>query len=139
MRKFLDEVEQNAAKLQELGKKAVQNAAERIDELRPAVREGADKVIDGAKDVFDKAGDGIERAMEEAKAALGRALDSLSADDEIPVPPTGEVPEAPAEPLTAQQQIDLEVESQVAQIRSAQQTPGAFSDYIAKKFGKDKQ
>lgn len=138
MRKFLNEIEHTAAKLQDMGEKAVQNAAERIDGLKPALRSGMDKAVDGAKDAFDKAGDGIERAIEEAKAALGHAIESLSATDEIPVPPTGEVPEAPEKPLTVEEEINLDVEAQLAKIRSAQQTPGAFSDYIAKKFSKDK-
>ena len=139
MRNFRNEIEQTAAKLQDMGEKAVQSAAERIDELRPAIRDGVDKAVDGAKDVFGKASDDIELAMEKAKAALAHAIDSLSAADEIPVPPTEEVPEAPEKPLTVQEEIDLDVEAQMAKIRSAQQTPGAFSDYIAKKFGKDKQ
>ena len=136
MRKFLDEIEQTAAKLQDMGEKAVQNAAERMDELRPAIRDGMNKAVDGAKDVFDKAGDDIERAVEKARSALSHAIENLSAADEIPVPPAEEIPEAPEKPLTVQEEIDLDVEAQMAKIRSAQQTPGAFSDYIAQKFGK---
>lgn len=114
MRNILDNIENAAAKLQNMGEKAVDNA----------------------KEAFDKVGDNIERAMDEAKEALDRALDSLTAEDEIPSEPAAE--DAAKKPLTLEEKLDQEVGSQVYAIRTAQQTPGAFSDYIAKKFGKDK-
>ena len=114
MRKIMDNLEDAAAKLQNAGEKAV----------------------DHAKNAFDKVGDNIERAMDEAREALGRALDSLAAEETAPCELTAE--EEVQKPLTFGEALDQEVESQVSAIRSAQQTPGAFSDYIAKKFGKDK-
>lgn len=114
MRKIMDNLEDAAAKLQNMGEKAAAQA----------------------KDAFDKVGDNIEHAMDEAKEALGRAIDSLTAEDIAPCEFTAE--EAAAKPLTFDESLEQEVQSQVGAIRAAQQTPGAFSDYIAKKFGKDK-
>ncbi len=113
MRNILDNLENAAAKLQDMG----------------------EKVLDNAKAAIDKTGDSIERAMDEAKDALERALDSLTVESEIP---TVSVEEAPEKRLTFEEKLDQEVSSQVDAIRVSQQTPGAFSDYIAKKFGKDK-
>ena len=114
MRKIMDNLEDAAAKLQTMGEKAA----------------------DQAKDTFSKVSDNIERAMDEAKEALGRALDSLTAEDAVSCEFTAE--EETPKPLTFDEALNQEVESQVSAIRSAQQTPGAFSDYISRKFGKDK-
>lgn len=114
MRNILDNIENAAAKLQNMGEKAVDNA----------------------KEAFDKVGDNIERAVDEAKEAIDRAIDNLTAADEAPAESAAE--EAAEKPLTFEEKLDQEVGSQVNAIRAAQQTPGAFSDYIAKKFGKDK-
>lgn len=132
MRNLLDGIENAAAKLQNLGEKALNSASGQLEELKPAV----DKAVAGAKDLFNKAGDGIEHAMEEAKDALSHAIDSISAADNIPEAEIEEVPAAPEKTPSAFDQIDADVEAQLNQIRSAQQTPGAFSDYIARKFGK---
>lgn len=113
MRNILNNIEDAAAKLQDMGEKAVGNA----------------------KEAFEKVGDDFEQAVEVAKDALNRAIGSLSPSDEAPSEP---VPEAPEKPLTFEEKLDQEISSQVNAIRAAQQTPGAFSDYISKKFGKDK-
>lgn len=135
MRNIPDGIENAAARLRDLGEKAADSASERLEDLKPAV----DKAVAGAKDMFGKAGDGIEHAIEEARDALARAIDSLSAAEETPAPETEDVPAAPEKPLTPFDEIDSDVEAQLKQIRSAQQTPGAFSDYIARKFGKKDQ
>ena len=114
MRKIMDNLEDAAAKLQDMGKKAA----------------------DQAKDAFGKVGGNIEHAMDEAKEALERALDSLTSEEAVPCEFTAE--ENAPKPPTFEEKLDQEVESQVNAIRTASQTPGAFSDYIAKKFGKDK-
>lgn len=135
MRNIPDSIENAAAKLRNLGEKAVDSASGRLEDLKPAV----DRAVAGAKDMFGKAGDSIEHAIEEAKNALTRAIDSLSVTDEIPDPEIEDVPAAPEKPLTPFEEIDADVEAQLNQIRSAQQTPGAFSDYISRKFGKKDQ
>ena len=92
--------------------------------------------MDHAKDAFGKASDNIERAVDEAREALEHALDSLAAEDTVPCEFTAE--EEESKPLTFEEKLDQEVSSQVSAIRASQQNPGAFSDYIVKKFGKDK-
>ena len=114
MRNILDNIENAASKLQNMSEKAADNA----------------------KDVLGKVGDQIERAMDEAKGALERAIDQLTAEEAIPVEPVAE--ETEEKPLSLAEKLDQQVGSQVDAIRAAQHTPGAFSDYISKKFGKDK-
>ena len=114
MRNILDNIENAASKLQNM----------------------SEKVADNAKDALGKVGDNIERAMDEAKEALERAIDQLTAEEAIPVEPDAEATEE--KPLTFEEKLDQQVCAQVDAIRSAQHTPGAFSDYISKKFGKDK-
>lgn len=165
MRKFLDEIENAAARLQDFGKKVVQNAGERFEEIKPELQQGIDKAVDTAKDaydkarpnledgidkavqsgkelcskadsLFDKAEEGLDRMVEEAKNAYERAVGNLlgkrDSGDDIPAA-------EPAKPVSVEEEINLDVEAQLEKIRAAQNTPGAFSDYIAKKFGKDKQ
>ena len=171
MRKFLDEIENAAAKLQDFGKKVVQNAGERFEEIKPDLQQGIGKAVDTAKDAydkarpnledgidkavqsgkeicskadsfFDKAEEGLDRVVEEAKNAYERAVGNLFGNrdsDEKPVPGEDIPVEAPAKPVSVEEEINLDVEEQLEKIRAAQNTPGAFSDYIAKKFGKDKQ
>ena len=171
MRKFLDEIENAAAKLQDFGEKVVQNASERFDEIKPDLQQGIDKAVDAAKDaydkarptvedgidkavqsgkelyskadsLFDKAEEGLDRVVEEAKNAYERAIGSLFGKrDPESEPASSEEASAaePPKPASVEEEIDLDVEAQLAKIRSAQNTPGAFSDYIAQKFGKDKQ
>lgn len=144
MRKFLDNLENAAYKLQDLGEKAIRNA-------KPAL----DKAIDSAKDACEKAApaieDGLDRALQSAKNAcaqarpvveehLGRAVDEAKnlfapadAEAEDGAPSGADAPEAPR---SADEQIDLDVEAQLEKIRAAQHTPGAFSDYISQKYGK---
>jgi len=114
MRNILDNIENAAAKLQSFG----------------------EKTADQAKDALNKVGGSIERAMDDAKEAIERAIDNLSAEDELP--PAAAEEEPSEKPLTFEEALTQEVDSQVDAIRAAQQTPGAFSDYIAKKFGKNK-
>lgn len=164
MRKFLDDIENAAAKLKDIGEKAVQSASERLEELMPAIQDGADKALDAAKGVCDKARpfieDGIEKTVQsakdlranadsmlekaedsvrgmfdDAKSAFERAADSLMGGPDGSV--QQEVPSAPEKPLTLEEEIEADVAQQVGKIRAAEFTPGAFSDYIAKKFGKD--
>lgn len=90
MRKILNGIENAAAQLQKLGKRASDEISDRLEEFRP---------------VRDKA-----------------SADTASAPREDPATPFDE--------------IDSKVESQLNRIRSAQQTSGAFSDYIAEKFSK---
>jgi len=115
MRNILDNIENAAAKLQSFG----------------------EKTADQAKDALNKVGGSIERAMDDAKEAIERAIDNLSAEDELP--PAAAEEEPSEKPLTFEEALTQEVDSQVDAIRAAQQTPGAFSDYIAKKFGKNKE
>ena len=110
MRNILNNLEDAAAKLQDMGKKAVEDV----------------------KDTFDQVGDDIDKAVADAKTALGRAIDSLTPDEPAPTEP------APEKPRTLDDELEQDVTAQLNTIRSAQQTPGAFSDYIANKFGKDK-
>lgn len=71
----------------------------------------------------EKAADEISERLEELRPVRDKAsADAASTPHE----------ESP----TPFDDIDSSVESQLNHIRSAQQTPGAFSDYIAEKFGK---
>ncbi len=124
MRNILDDIDNAVAQLQGKGEQAVM------------------KAVGAAKDAFGKAGDSIERAVDSAKDALADAIERLTPVDAIPETPTenaqAEEAEQPEEkPLTAREEIDQDVAAQLNQIRAAQQTPGAFSDYIAKKYGKN--
>ena len=107
-----------------------------IEDAAAALKSMSEKAMDEAKETFDKVGENIERVMDEAKQALGRAIDDLTAADAIPCEYAAE--EETPKPLTFEEKLDQEVSSKVDAIRASQQTPGAFSDYIAKKFGKDK-
>lgn len=135
MRDILDKIENAAFKLHDLGEKAIAGVSDRLDDLKPAVG----KAVGEAKEMFSKAGDsldGIEHTIAEAKDAFSRAIDSMSATAKAAGSESDEVSDAPQNPQTPFEEIDSVVEAQLDSIRSARQTPGAFSDYIAKKFGK---
>lgn len=143
MRKFLDEIENAAARLQDMGGQAADAAKGACEKIRPTLEDGFEKTVQGAKELYARADEGLDRMVEEARSAFERAIDSLTPSDAAPVQGTQESAsaETPAEskPLNLEEQLDLDVEAQVNRIRAAQNTPGIFSDYIAKKFGKDKQ
>lgn len=69
----------------------------------------------------EKAAGEISERLEDLKTVRDKANEASAPHEETPTP---------------FDEIDSTVESQLNRIRSAQQTPGAFSDYIAEKFGK---
>lgn len=69
----------------------------------------------------EKAASEISERLEDLKTVRDKANEASAPHEETPTP---------------FDEIDSTVESQLNRIRSAQQTPGAFSDYIAEKFGK---
>lgn len=151
MRKFMDELENAAFKLRDRCKEAVQNASvnfekarptiqENIDKVReevgdafekakPTVKEGLDKVADVSQSAFEKVKPGIESGLEKFASACGKAAADLR-DGE---PQEGEKPDRP---LSAEEQLNLEVEEQVEKIRTSQITPTSISDFISQKYGK---
>ena len=149
MRKFLDDLENAAYKLQDLGEKAIQNAKPALDKAihtaksacekaAPAIEEGVDQAVQTARDAYDRARPVVEERLEQA-VEDAKNLFNLNGDENVQ-PSSGEdAPEAPAEeeaPRTVKEQLDLDVEEQLEKIRSAQRSPGAFSNYIAEKYGK---
>lgn len=145
MRKLMDDLENAAFKLQDMGKKALENASEQFEKAKPSLREGldsawnacesgAEKAVESAKNACERArpavGESIDRAFESARSACERAVDSLrSARDDLAPDP------AKAKKDGADETLDLDVEETLAKIRSAKTESNIISDYISRKYG----
>lgn len=167
MKKWMDELENAADKLQNFGKKVVEEAAEEIEKMRPivaekldkaletaesvyekarpAIEEGVDKAMDGLRATYAKAAPAIEESLNKAAQSVRNAYERVSSElnEEAPAEEEGaqdetcepeEVPEAV--PPTVEEQIDLDVEQQMAEIRASRTAASPFSDYISGKYGK---
>ena len=145
MRKFMDDLENAAFKLQDMGKKTLENASEQFEKAKPSLREGldsawnacesgAEKAVESAKNACERArpavGESIDRAFESARSACERAVDSLcSARDDLAPDP------AKAKKDSADETLDLDVEETLSKIRSAKTESNIISDYISRKYG----
>ena len=150
MRKLMDDLENAAFKLQDMGKKALENASEQFEKAKPSLRDGldsvwnaceagAEKAAESAKSACERAkpavGESIDRAFEGAKSACERAMDSLrSARDDLISNSDGS--DSQKEP-SPDEILDLDVEETLSKIRATKSEPNIISDYISRKYGRD--
>lgn len=143
MRNLMDNLENAADKLQELGKKAIDEAADQLEKVRPVLEAKAEQFADSAKSLYEKARpaveDSIEQMLDSAKNAYSKAMDSLRTErTEILSKDSADAPaEEPAPQLTQEEEIDLDVQAQMEKIRAARSSTNIISDFISKKYGKD--
>lgn len=126
MRRLMDELENAAFKLQDMGKEALENASGQFEKNRPSLRES----LDSAWNALEA---GAEKAVESAKNACERAVDSLrSACEDL----AQDSPESVSQ-KESDHDLDLDVEETLSKIRSAKSEPNIISDYISRKYGRD--
>lgn len=128
---------------------ARETAKDAYNKARPAIEESVDKAMDSIRATYEKAAPVIEESLSKAaqsvKKAYERAADCL--DDEISSvdvesvqgesEEAEEADEAVIEtPPTVEEQIDLDVEKQMAEIRASRTAASPFADYISGKYGK---
>ena len=150
MRKLMDDLENAAFKLQDMGKKALKNASEQFEKTKPSLREGldsawnacetgAERAVESAKNAYERAkpsfGEGIDRAFESAKSACERAVDSLRSARDNLSPDSGDA--ASQKKTGPEEALDLDVEEALAKIRAAKTESNIISDYISRKYGKN--
>lgn len=158
MNKWMDELENAADKLQNLGKRAIDEAAEQIEKIRPvikdkledakeasqkiapAIEDGVEKAVDSLRAAYEKTlpaiEEGMDKAAQSAKDAYARATQILK-DEALDAEFTPAEPvEEEEKPLTQEEQINQDVEAQMEQIRAARSAPNMISDFIAGKYGK---
>lgn len=148
MRNLMDSLENAAYALQDLGKKALDSAAERLEKASPNFRQGvneawnaceagAEKAAASAKSALKKArpavGDSIDHAFESARAACEKAVEEPRNARAEQAEDAEEAPPAPG----SDEALDLDVEETLAKIQSAKTEPNIISDYIARKYNRD--